>query len=454
MPHALLVEDEAASLSALAELVEAEGFSTDAASTVGEARERLARRPPDLLLADLQLPDGSALDLIEALAEVPCETVLITGHASVDTAVQALRLGVSDYLTKPLDVPRLKAILAGVARTRELKDEIASLRGELRRLGRFGLLVGVSPGMQRVYDLIARVAPTDATVLVTGESGTGKEMVAETLHQLSRRRKGPFLPLNCGAVSPSLIESELFGHERGSFTGANRTHKGVFERASGGTLFLDEVPEMPVELQAKLLRVLETSSFNRIGGERPVKVDVRIVAATNRRPEEAVAEGKLREDLLYRLSVFPIHLPPLRERREDVGLLAEHFCDLLNQREEGAPKRLAPEALERLAAYGWPGNVRELKNLIQRAFILADQEIGVDCLAPAVAGGRDGAEEQGLAIEVGTSVAEAERRLILATLDQLGGDKRKASATLGISLKTLYNKLNAYKAERGGEASP
>ena len=279
-------------------------------------------------------------------------------------------------------------------------------------------------------------------MLVTGESGTGKELVAETVHALSRRRKAPFLPLNCGAISPNLIESELFGHERGSFTGADRTHRGYFERAAGGTMFLDEITEMPFELQVKLLRVLETASVIRIGGERPITVDVRVIAATNRQPEEAVAQGKLREDLLYRLKVFPLHLPPLRERGDDVDLLADYFLGLLNAA-EGTQKTFSRGALQRLRGHDWPGNVRELKNLVHHAFILADDEIGTDSL-PQDLGGALPQSGASLHVKVGISLAEADRRLIVATLNECAGDKRKAAATLGISLKTLYNRLKAY----------
>ena len=268
MPRALLVDDDPSSLEALAELIACEEFVTTTATSVAEARAQLDAAAFDLVLTDLVLPDGSGLELVEAAAGVGAQVVLITGHASVETAVQALRRGATDYLTKPLDLARLKTILANVARTRELQAEIGSLRGELRKLGRFGPLVGASVAMGGVYDLIARVAPTDATVCVVGESGTGKEVVAQAVHELSRRRKGPFVPVNCGAVSPTLIESTLFGHERGSFTGAERTHRGVFEQATGGTLFLDEVSEMPVELQVKLLRVLETGTVTRVGGRR------------------------------------------------------------------------------------------------------------------------------------------------------------------------------------------
>lgn len=446
MPHALIVDDDANFLLPLAELVEREGFTTSVASSLKDARTLISSKPPDLVLVDLFLPDGKGLDLLGDLdATSATEVVLITAHASVDTAVDALRQGIADYLTKPLDLQRLKMVLTGILRAHALREEVGSLRAELRKLGRFGSLVGASPAMQKVYDAIGRVAPTDATVLLTGESGTGKEMVAETLHALSRRRNAPFLPLNCGAISPNLIESELFGHERGSFTGADRTHRGYFERAAGGTIFLDEITEMPFELQVKLLRVLETASVIRIGGERSVSVDVRVIAASNRQPEEAVAQGKLREDLLYRLKVFPLHLPPLRQRGDDVGLLAQHFLALLNKA-EGTAKAFTRPALQRLHSHGWPGNVRELKNLVHRTFILADDEIGIDCL-PAEIGGTESASGTSLHVKVGISLAEADRRLILATLDECAGDKKKAAEVLGISLKTLYNRLKVYQTE-------
>src|SRR3989441_4722261 len=378
MADALLVDDDVSFQAALAELVRAEGFSVETAASLGEARTYLSEHMPDLALVDLKLPDGSGLELLQLLREidsqVATEIVLITGNATVDSAVEALRSGASDYLTKPVDIPRLKSVLANVVRRRELREEIEALRGTLRTLGHFGPLIGASPAMQAVYDMIARVAPTEATVLVQGESGTGKELVAQTVHQLSRRRKGPFVALNCAAVSPTLIESELFGHERGTFTGAARTHKGFFERAEGGTLFLDEISEMPLELQVRLLRVLETGVVARVGGESEFKVDVRVVAATNRQPEQAVADGKLREDLLYRLSVFPIRLPALRERTGDVELLVRAFLAELNAAEE-KQKGISRTALELLRGHQGPGNVRELKNAVHRAFILADEEI-------------------------------------------------------------------------------
>ena len=379
---------------------------------------------------------------------------MITGQATAETAVDAMRQGVSDYLTKPPDFARVKMILANISRARAMKEEIGGLRGELRELGRFGPLVGSSPAMRKVYDLIGRVAPSDATILITGDTGSGKEMVAQTVHQMSGRAREPFVPVNCGAVSPTLIESELFGHERGSFTGADRVHKGYFERASRGTLFLDEITETPLELQVRLLRVLETSTVTRVGGNDAMRVDVRVIAATNRQPEQAVAAGKLREDLLYRLNVFPIHLPTLWERKEDVELLARHFLDGLN-RQAGVTKEFTQAAIQRLRTHRWPGNVRELRNVVQRAFIMAEELIGVDSLPLGVTEGAGGASfggescggESCLHVKVGTSIAEIERRLILATLENVSGNKKKASDLLKISLKTLYNRLNQY---RGG----
>jgi DNA-binding NtrC family response regulator len=358
-----------------------------------------------------------------------------------------MRRGVRDYLTKPIDMVRLRTVLTNLARTIALKGEVGRLRGELKRLGRFGRMIGGSPAMQAIYDLLAKVAPTEATVVLTGESGTGKELAAETIHELSERRGGPFVAVNCGAVSPTLIESELFGHERGAFTGAAQRHQGHFERAAGGTVFLDEITEMPAEAQVKLLRVLETRALLRLGGTEDIPIDIRVIAATNRPPLQAVRDGKLREDLFYRLNVFPIELPPLRDRAGDAVDIAQHAVALLNK-EAGQEKRLSSSARERVAVFAWPGNVRELKNAMHRAYILAADEIRAEHLPAELAASVAEAPRpgNGLAVRVGNSIADAERQLILATLEQFGGDKKKAADVLGISLKTLYNRLSVYRA--------
>jgi len=313
---------------------------------------------------------------------------------------------------------------------------------ELQRREHFGRMLGAAPAMQKFYHHVVRVAPTEATVLLLGESGTGKELAAQTIHALSLRQKQAFLPVNCGAISPQLIESEIFGHEKGSFTGAERQHRGYFERANGGTLFLDEITEMPPELQVKLLRVLESGSFMRIGSNQEIACDVRVIAATNRDPEHAVTEGKLRLDLYHRLNVFPICIPPLRERTEDVELLARHFLEELNVA-HGTDKVVTPDALASLSSRNWPGNVRELRNHIQRAYIMADHTIGVTALTPEP-GQRAESTELTLAIPLGTSLAEVERQIIFATLQLCDGVKKRAAAILGISLKTLYNRLEEY----------
>ncbi len=452
---ALIVDDDEDFRSSVASLARREGFETRLAGSLEEARKSILDAAPDLVLVDLSLPDGHGLDLLaEGAPASDTEFVVVTGNATVETAIRAIREGAIDYLTKPFDPTRLTGVLANVARTRGLKRELNGLRWQLRRLGRFGKLVGSSEPMQGVYNLIARVAPTNATVLVVGESGTGKELVAETLHELSRRKDHPLFAVNCGAVSPSLIESELFGHEKGSFTSADRKHIGYFERAKGGTLLLDEITEMSPELQVKLLRVLESGHFMRVGGNDPITADVRIIAATNRDPVEAVKSGALREDLYYRLNVFAISLPPLRERGADIPLLAQHFLDELNTAEE-TQKRWTPQALNAISQRAWRGNVRELRNAVHQAFILADREISEDVVQECepIRSERAITTHEGgtLEVSVGTQIAAVEKQLILATLDRFEGDKRKAARTLGISLKTLYNRLAVYRAENDGE---
>ncbi|OBR49196.1 sigma-54-dependent transcriptional regulator [Paraburkholderia tropica] len=444
MAHVLIVDDDAETREALAAAVGEDGLTTAQAGDLREARIQLIRQMPDVVFTDLTLPDGSGTDLFQDLdLRWGVELVVITGHATVETAVDALRNGAIDYLVKPINLQRVKAILNSLPRAGDLKAEIGTLRGELRSMGRFGLMLGNSPVMQDVYDQISRVAPTPASVMLVGESGTGKEVAAQTIHQLSLRRKHEFLAVNCGAISPNLIESEMFGHERGSFTGADRQHKGYFERANGGTLFLDEITEMPIELQVKLLRVLETGLFMRVGTTKEIETDVRLIAATNRDPEQAVAEGKLRLDLYHRLNVFPINLPPLRERGKDVELLAQAFLDELNER-NGTKKLFLPGVREMLAAYPWHGNVRELRNYVQRAHIMSGNEGELMAAVPVQISmaGRD--LDHKVIIRFGTTLADADRKLIEATMAEYGGVKARAAEVLGISVKTLNTRLMKY----------
>jgi DNA-binding NtrC family response regulator len=453
--EALVVEDDPLTLRALSTLVELEGFSVRRAASITEARRELERERPDVVLCDVVLPDGKGMEILSMLRDQPgTEVILITGNASVDTAIEALRLGAYDLLLKPLDEGRLKTLLANFSRHRELREEVSALRHELRQLGRFGAMVGTSAAMQHVYDLIEKGAPSEVSILLTGESGTGKELAAATVHALSRRRARPFVAVNCGAVASSLIESELFGHEKGAFTGATRRHEGYFEQANGGTLLLDEITEMPPELQVKLLRVLETGKLQRVGGSAQIAVDVRIVAASNRDPEQAVESGNLRGDLFYRLNVFPIRMPPLRERESDLELIATHLLEEMSKN-EGKQVKLSRRALDVMRMYSWPGNVRELRNVLQRASILSDGVIQPENLPPEITGDRaavarpsasTGAARNGtLDIHVGMSIAEVERRLISATLEEVGGNKKRAADVLGVSLKTLYNRLKAYR---------
>ena len=463
MTHALIVEDDADSAETMAALISAQGFTVAVARTMRDARRQIV----------LQLPDGSGMDLFQdAQLVANSEIVLITGHARLESSIQALRMGAADYLVKPINMKQLQGILSRVMRPSAIQAELASLTAEWEASGHFGHLWGRSQPMRRIYEQISRVAVTAVSVFITGESGTGKEVVAQTVHDLSRRRKHPFLAVNCGAISPNLIESEIFGHEKGSFTGADRQHQGFFERAHGGTLFLDEITEMRLELQVKLLRVLETGMFMRVGSTVAQETDVRVIAATNRSPEQAVTSGKLREDLLYRLNVFPIELPPLRDRAEDVPLLAQHFLTAICER-EGTTKTFTPPALVRLQAYRWPGNVRELRNVVQRAYVMASGNSineewlpddphgpnsayassltaprGGGSTAAAAPAPAQAASVPSITIPIGTSMADAERQLILATLEHFNQQKERTAAALGVSLKTLYNRLKEYAADK------
>jgi two-component system, NtrC family, response regulator AtoC len=453
--HALIVDDDIHSSTALSALVAEERFTVASAHTLRDARRQLALQPPDIVLLDMTLPDGNGLDLFDDSALLAqSQVVLVTAQASHDMSREARSAGAADCLVKPIAAEQLRAMLARVMRPAAWQTDTATLEVEWARSGRFGHLWGRSAPMRRVIHQITRVAGTQVSVLISGESGTGKELVARTLHDLSRRGRQPFLAVNCGAISPNLIESEVFGHEKGSFTGADRLHRGFFEQAQGGTLFLDEITEMPAALQVKLLRVLETGGYMRVGGATPQTADVRVIAATNRDPLRAVAEGQLREDLLYRLNVFPIVMPPLRERLDDVALLAGHFLADIGK-SEGQVRRLSPAALARLQTYRWPGNVRELRNAVQRAYVMSDDDVvGAEWLpkqatTPLPASADKAAADVGptITLPLGATLADAERHLITATLELFDQQRERTAAALGISLKTLYNRLKAYGCE-------
>jgi DNA-binding NtrC family response regulator len=386
------------------------------------------------------------LTLLQKLKETgrPPIVLLVTGHGTVETAVEAMRHGAFDYLTKPVDTTRLQVLLEKSIEQESLSREVNLLRHQLRQKGSFGQMVGQSRGMQEVYRWVELAATSTAPVLVYGESGTGKELVARTIHELSNRRNKPFVAINCAAIPETLIESELFGHERGAFTGATERRLGCFELTDGGTLFLDEIAEMDPNTQAKLLRVLQEGSFRRVGsGKNEIQVDVRVVAATNQVPSEAITNGKLREDLFYRLNVFSIHLPPLRDRREDIPLLARTFIEDFNRQDNRQVRGLSGEAEKELERYHWPGNVRELRNVVQRAVVLSGSGlIGVEHLPDNVL--RAAAPAPAAAAGSVTPIREMERDMILRALEETGQDKRRAAQLLGISLKTLYNKLAKY----------
>jgi DNA-binding NtrC family response regulator len=373
MKDVLIIDDDVATAAGLADVIESWDYEPRTAVSLKIARREIATRLPDLVILDLQLPDGSGIELLEELRkDVPAlPVVMLTGHATVDTAVEALKMGAEDFATKPVDLVRLKVTLETVREKNELRREVLELRRELQRFGAMGRLVGKAPSMMELYREIELVASTDASVLIVGESGTGKEVVASTIHALSKRKAKPFVAFNCGAISASLIESEIFGHEKGAFTSADKRRAGYLETAHGGTVFLDEITEMPPDLQVKLLRVLEESTFRRVGGNEEISLDARVIAATNRDPEKAIQEKKLRADLFYRLNVFPLAIPPLRDRKEDIPLLVAHFLESFAEAEGAEGGAPHPAFIRALRAWDWPGNVRELRNVLRRAFILA-----------------------------------------------------------------------------------
>src|SRR5213594_1506924 len=431
----LIVEDDAAARMGLEQLVKSWGFVAESAADGEEALEKVTSFRPAIVITDLVMPRMDGLALLRALQQQGADatTLLLTAQGTVETAVEAMKEGAYDYLTKPVEIPRLKVLLDKVVERLETMREVKTLRRQLRDSGTFGSLIGNSPEMRKIYQVIEQAAPTSASVLITGESGTGKELVAQTIHQLSPRASFPFVAINCAAIPETLLESEIFGHEKGAFTGAADRRQGCFELADRGTLFLDEIGEMTPATQVKLLRVLQERSFRRLGGRVEQSVDVRVIAATNVDPAEAVQKGKLREDLYYRLNVFAFGLP----------MLIQAFINEFNTRNQKSIVGVDQQAMRMLEHYAWPGNVRELRNVIERATILAPGPfIEAKHMPPVLAEEPPVEQQPQLALSPGTTVEEAERRLIMMTLAHTRDNKTRAAEILGISLKTLHNKLN------------
>ncbi|PYR25941.1 MAG: transcriptional regulator [Acidobacteria bacterium] len=421
------------------------GFIAEAAADGEEALEKVTSFRPAIVITDLVMPRIDGLALLRALQQQGADvtTLLLTAQGTVETAVEAMKEGAYDYLTKPIDLQRLKILLDKIVERLETMREVKSLRRQLRESGTFGSLIGNSPEMRKIYSVVEQAAPTGASVLITGESGTGKELIAQTIHHLSPRASFPFVGINCAAIPETLLESEIFGHEKGAFTGAADRRQGCFELADRGTLFLDEIGEMTPATQVKLLRVLQERKFRRLGGRIEQSVDVRVIAATNIDPQEAVKQSKLREDLFYRLNVFSFRLPPLRERKEDLALLTQSFINEFNQRNQKSIIGVDQQTMRMIEHYAWPGNVRELRNVIERATILSPGPfIEPKHLPPSLAEEPAPQHQPQVALAPGITVEEAERRLILMTLEHTRDNKTRAAEILGISLKTLHNKLN------------
>ncbi len=440
MPHALIVEDDQAIADDLDAVLRREGFSVSVAQTLGAARLQLERVVPDLILAAVELPDGAGTELTREFDSVERPLlVALTRKMSADVAASAMRAGAIDCIQKPMAPERLLAVLNRVPRSAQLKAEIAQLRDELRRMGRFGQLHGRSDAMQQLYDRIERVAPTAAPVLVIGEAGTGKELVARTIHELSGRRRAPFVVLDCGQLPQKLLERELFGFDLGGDREPGIAQRGLLEAARGGSIFLDEIAGLSADLQERLARAIEAGAVGSPQSGPAGAARARLIAAIGRSADGALAEGRLRDEFQRRLNLLPVAVPPLRDRGDDIELLAHLFLAEIN-RAEGTRKMFSPSALARLTAHPWPGNVRELKNWVHRAYVLADQIVG-DPLEQSEQGGTPGV----VSVRIGTSLFEAERRITMATLAHCNNVKRRAAEVLGISLKTLYNRLEAYR---------
>lgn len=445
----LIVDDEESARRGLCELVESWGYQSQMAADGVEALELINESPPMVVITDVIMPRLDGFQLLARVKEDHPYTavIMLTGQGSIDAAIRSVKEeGAFYYFEKPIDTRKLQLVLRKAAEYSKARRENVLLRRQLHQYGAFGDMVGNSPAMREIYTLIEQVAPSSASVIITGESGTGKEMVARTIHKLSPRSDQGFIAINCAAVPETLMESELFGHEKGAFTGASERRLGCFEIADKGTLLLDEIAEMPFVLQAKLLRVLEDKTVRRLGSTREISVDVRVVAATNKEPMKAVRANTLREDLLYRLNVITIRIPPLREHRDDIPLLAQHMVNELTRRHNRTARLISEEAMQLMAAYHWPGNVRELRNCVERAVVICDgEQIEKRHLAPHITGREPSPSIDALTIPVGIPLDEVERRVILTTLARNDYNKTRAAEVLHISLKTLHNKLKAYR---------
>ncbi|MCP9473157.1 MAG: sigma-54 dependent transcriptional regulator [Nitrospira sp.] len=443
--HILVVDDEVNIRNALSTLLEKRGHDAKGIGTAEEAFRYLEERPADLVITDVRMPGMDGIEFLRRLKDKwpSTEVVIMTAFGSIDAAVEAMRLGAYDYLTKPVDRERFPMVVEKALERHALVSENKQLRDRLETRFRFDQLVGKSESMQRIYGLVEMVADSDVTVLLTGESGTGKEVVARAIHHKSPRADHPFVTVNCGALPDDLFESELFGYEKGAFTGAVATKIGRFELAHRGTLLLDEIGELSLKSQVDFLRVLETKEFRRLGGTKVVRVDARVIAATNRNLEEAVKQGEFREDLFYRLNVVPIKLPPLRERAEDIPLLIETFLPEFCAQHNRAPKAIAPEAMRLLRLYSWPGNIRQLRNLLERLVItVRESTIGPEHLPEEIQVSRE--DVRTMVVTLGTSLKEIEKEVIRRTLAEVTNHREKAAKLLGISLRALQYKIKEY----------
>jgi DNA-binding NtrC family response regulator len=445
----LIVEDEDNARKGYEQLLQKWGYEVLGVGTAEDALARFATFQPDSLIADVELPGMNGLDLLKQLGSelnnVP--SIIITGKGSDERAVAAIESGAFWYIEKPMKAPVLRALLDRCLEKARDTRQLAVLQRQLRETGRLGDLVGGSKPMQEVMRIVEMAAPSSASVLITGETGAGKEIVARSIHKLSPRASGPFVAINCSAIPESLMESEIFGHERGAFTGAAERRIGCFELADGGTLLLDEIGEMPAPTQAKLLRVLEDRKVRRLGSKTETPVDVRVLAATNKDPEQAVGSGQLRQDLFFRLNVFHIHLPPLRDHKEDIQLLVDHILRDVNAKHGKHVRGVGAEVMDIFMSHTWPGNIRELRNVLERSTIMCEKDLITRACLPDEFGktqAKGPSDLSGIKFPVGTTVDAMERELILQTLNATGNNKTRAADLLGISLKTLHNKLKEY----------